>query len=37
MATTAWAGAAVAIPICVAASPYLARLTLTVADLGDAT
>ena len=37
MATTAWAGAAVAIPICLAASPYLARLTLTVADRGDAT
>ena len=35
MATTAWAGAAVAIPICLAASPYLARLTLTVADRGD--
>src|SRR6478672_595015 len=37
MATTAWAGAAVAIPICLAASPYLARLTLTLADRGDAT
>jgi leader peptidase (prepilin peptidase) / N-methyltransferase len=37
MATTAWAGAAVAIPICLAASPYLARLTLTVADRGEAT
>jgi leader peptidase (prepilin peptidase)/N-methyltransferase len=37
MATTAWAGAAVAIPICLAASPYLARLTLTVAGRGDAT
>jgi leader peptidase (prepilin peptidase)/N-methyltransferase len=37
MATTAWAGAAVAIPICLAASPYLARLTLTIADRGDAT
>jgi leader peptidase (prepilin peptidase)/N-methyltransferase len=37
MATTAWAGAAVAIPICLAASPYLARLTLTVADRDDAT
>ena len=37
MSTTAWSGAAVAIPICLAASPYLARLTLTVADRGDAT
>jgi leader peptidase (prepilin peptidase) / N-methyltransferase len=37
MATTAWAGATVAIPICLAASPYLARLTLTVADRGNAT
>src|SRR5690242_14317839 len=37
MATTAWAGAAVAIPICLAAAPCLARLTLTVADRGDAT
>jgi berberine-like enzyme len=37
MATTAWAGAAVAIPICLAASTYLARLTLTVADRDDAT
>jgi leader peptidase (prepilin peptidase) / N-methyltransferase len=37
MATTAWAGAVVAIPICLAASPYLARLTLSVADRGNAT
>src|SRR6478736_5052484 len=32
MSTTAWSGAAVAIPICLAASPYLARLTLMVVD-----
>ena len=37
MSTTAWSGAAVAIPICLAASPYLARLTLTVADRGNTT
>src|SRR5262245_19568401 len=37
MATTAWAGVAVAIPICLAASPYVARLTLTVPDRGNAT
>jgi leader peptidase (prepilin peptidase)/N-methyltransferase len=35
MATT-WAGAAVAVPICLAASPYLARLTLTVPDRDNA-
>jgi leader peptidase (prepilin peptidase)/N-methyltransferase len=37
MVTTAWAGAAVAIPICLAASPYAARLTLTVPDRSNAT
>jgi leader peptidase (prepilin peptidase) / N-methyltransferase len=36
MATTTWAGAAVAVPICLAASPYLARLTITVPDRENA-
>lgn len=32
MASTTWAGIAVAAPICLAAAPYLAGLTLTVPD-----
>jgi leader peptidase (prepilin peptidase) / N-methyltransferase len=36
MATTTWAGAAVAVPICLVAAPYLARLTLTVPDRENA-
>ena len=37
MATTTWAGAAVAVPVCLAVSPYLARLTLSVPDRENAT